>query len=317
MTNAGMPAFTQSPDSLTTILFILPLCALVILLFVLAKRLAVTAAFKSRYAIPRLPSGMTVRDRPRRCMNQANTFTLGFPHWLYANRDGSRDRRRRNNRIMYDGCSLFIDNFHVTCSDPIDMVRLVQYLRQQGCRIPLCRLEQEKRAYLHQQAERMQRLSSVNAIVQRFETCPYDFEVFCARLFSAMGFETQVTSRTNDGGFDIRMQKDGVSYIVECKCFSPANPVGRPLLQKLVGANALEQADVMVFVTTSSFSAPAVEYARQFGIRLIDGAQLLSCCRQYNRPDEATADTGDMDCRLTRADLLAYYPPDMRQKNAR
>ena len=80
---------------------------------------------------------------------------------------------------------------------------------------------------------------------------------------------------------------------------------------------ALEQADVMVFVTTSSFSAPAVEYARQFGIRLIDGAQLLSCCRQYNRPDEATADTGDMDCRLTRADLLAYYPPDMRQKNAR
>lgn len=102
---------------------------------------------------------------------------------------------------------------------------------------------------------------------------PEDFEEWCADLFRSKGFKVEVTPKVNDGGYDLYMEKDGISYIVECKCYSDTT-IGRPLLQKLVGANATIRADKCVFITTSSFSAPAKQYAQEQRIWLIDGNQL-------------------------------------------
>ena len=74
-----------------------------------------------------------------------------------------------------------------------------------------------------------------------------------------------------DGGIDLRMSREGRTYIVECKCYDRSHRAGRPVAQKLQGANAVERAGRMVVVTTSAFSQDAIDYAGQVGAELIDG----------------------------------------------
>jgi restriction system protein len=86
---------------------------------------------------------------------------------------------------------------------------------------------------------------------------------------------------TGDGGIDINMSKKGVNYAVEVKLYSPDNKVGRPLIQKLHSA-CITSNRHGIFVTTSSYSQEAVQYARQVGIELINGQQLekmISSCK--------------------------------------
>ena len=114
---------------------------------------------------------------------------------------------------------------------------------------------------------------TVSDLLVKYADCPQEFEGFCASLFRKMGFEAETTAKTNDGGYDIWMKKDGITYIAECKLYS-SDIVGRPLIQKLVGANATQKADKMVFITTSKFSKLAIEYANEQKIWLIDGEEL-------------------------------------------
>lgn len=118
-------------------------------------------------------------------------------------------------------------------------------------------------------------------LLREYADCPQDFEVFCAELFRKMGYATGNTAKTNDGGYDMWMQKDGISYIAECKLYASDHVVGRPLIQKLVGANATQRADKIVFITTSSFSKPAKAYAAEQRVWLIDGNELQTMMDNY------------------------------------
>lgn len=238
-----------------------------------------------------------------------NRYTLVFPYWLYANANGSKNKRYSHNRLIRETCYLYVDGLIISCPSPIDMVSLVNYLRQNGCDIDLNLLEKEKLHSLITKFNANSTYTSLQAIIRSFESRPTDFECFCADLFKAMGFQTQVTSRTNDGGFDILMEKDQITYVVECKCFSAANPVGRPLLQKLVGANSLQHADVMVFITTSTFSKYAAEYGEAFNMWLIDGSQLLQMLQSSSHNQIQMPSITEYP--LTLEDLMPYYPPDV------
>lgn len=116
---------------------------------------------------------------------------------------------------------------------------------------------------------------SVADLIQRFKDHPTDFEKYVAEIFRRLGYETQVTPRTNDGGIDIRMQKDGISYCVEVKLYADVNTVGREQIQKLYAAQIDSRIDRSIFVTTSSYTQPAIDFAYRNGIALIDGARLL------------------------------------------
>ena len=64
---------------------------------------------------------------------------------------------------------------------------------------------------------------------------------------------------------------------VQAKRYSEGNIVGRPEVQKFVGSLVGVGATKGVFVTTSKFSADAIEYARQHlthRVILIDGQRL-------------------------------------------
>lgn len=238
-------------------------------------------------------------------------FSLRFPRWEYGNRDGTRDKRRNYNGIIYVNSELYISCWHISIPRPWDMLDLVRELRQKGYSIPLCTEEQEKKRQKKNQLSNMEALS-LNDIVRKYEPSPTDFEGFCAGLFRSMGYRAKVTPKSNDGGYDIFLSRGRLTAIAECKCYALDHKIGRPAIQKLVGANMIKQASKMLFITTSSFSAPAEAYAAETGVKLVDGRQLLALVEKYmERPVRKQYGDTDQEYWLTREDLRKYIPSDI------
>lgn len=290
------------------------LCILIVLraLRGIRKR-RIVHAFQKEYNKTRIPKHFEIKWRKGKdSYPSLDYYTLSFPKWKYATASGLRDRRRVQNTVIRRQSKLYIGRYLIISDDPVSLMRFVNDLRFQGYSIERNKLEQQKYEAAYDRLSARYQIQSIQAIIRLFEECPTDFEEFCAELFELMGFKTQVTARVNDGGYDIYMSKDYLTYIVECKCFSTTHPVGRPLLQKLVGANARQKADGLVFVTTSSFSSPAVEYAKEFGIWLIDGQQLLGLFQTYQGTNLNLAREPQVGAWvLNDEDILAQYPSDM------
>lgn len=114
---------------------------------------------------------------------------------------------------------------------------------------------------------------------------PSFFERAIVDLLVAMGYggshEGAALSlgRSGDGGVDGVIDEDrlGLDRIyIQAKRYAPHVGVGRPDVQGFVGSLVGFGATKGVFVTTSSFSAPAIDFVRHLPQRvvLIDGARL-------------------------------------------
>jgi hypothetical protein len=103
---------------------------------------------------------------------------------------------------------------------------------------------------------------------------PRSFEDAVARLFRQLGYVVQQTPYSGDEGRDAIAKKDGRTFLIEMKRYSPDRTVGRPILMKLHSAMVSANADGGILVTTSRFTKPAATFAQQKGIRLIDGDEL-------------------------------------------
>lgn len=104
---------------------------------------------------------------------------------------------------------------------------------------------------------------------------PGDFEDAVCRMYRALEYHVTQTPRVDDHGKDAILWKDGRKFLLECKRYSRTRSVGRPELQKFFAAIYEEEAEGGFFVTTSDFSAPAREFASQYGIELVPGTELL------------------------------------------
>ena len=114
---------------------------------------------------------------------------------------------------------------------------------------------------------------------------PAFFERLVVDLLVAMGYggsradAGKAIGQSGDEGIDGIINEDqlGLDVIyIQAKRWKPDNTVGRPELQKFVGSLEGQGASKGVFVTTSSFSKQAEDYARQVAKRiiLIDGDEL-------------------------------------------
>lgn len=107
----------------------------------------------------------------------------------------------------------------------------------------------------------------------------------------AMGYggaeqRATVIGGSGDGGVDGVIDQDplGLERVyVQAKRYAKDNNVGRPDIQGFVGALHGKGANRGVFITTSSFTADAREYARTVGLRviLIDGQRLSELMIKY------------------------------------
>ena len=71
---------------------------------------------------------------------------------------------------------------------------------------------------------------------------------------------------------------------IQAKRWKPGNQVGRPEIQKFVGALAGQGAKKGVFITTSTFSKEARDYMprNETKIVLLDGEELMQLMIDYN-----------------------------------
>ncbi|MFE5937138.1 restriction endonuclease [Streptomyces sp. NPDC056470] len=102
----------------------------------------------------------------------------------------------------------------------------------------------------------------------------------------------EVVGGAGDLGADVlAVTEDGRRVVLQCKRYAEDNRVGSQDLQRFGGTCfAIHEADVAVVVTTSSFTAPAVEYAATCGIICVDGHALAAWTDQTAPPPWETLD---------------------------
>ncbi|HPQ38449.1 MAG TPA: restriction endonuclease [Synergistaceae bacterium] len=123
---------------------------------------------------------------------------------------------------------------------------------------------------------------------------PREFEKLVLQLLESMGYggeipgASKVTQYSNDGGIDGIIKEDilGLGRIhVQAKRYAQKNSVGREEIQKFVGALATGSSRKGIFITTSSYSKGALEYAESLNgsptLVLIDGETLAEYFYDY------------------------------------
>jgi Holliday junction resolvasome RuvABC ATP-dependent DNA helicase subunit len=118
-----------------------------------------------------------------------------------------------------------------------------------------------------------------------------EFEEFITQLLRVMGFQTQMTKASGDGGIDIVAILDkpiiGGRYLFQCKRLGPDSLVGAPTVREFYGAvTADRKASKGILITNSGFSIQAKEFAADVGIELVDGQRLGNLLAEYGNPLE-------------------------------
>jgi len=111
-----------------------------------------------------------------------------------------------------------------------------------------------------------------------------EFENVCQRLVEKMGFSTQTTKASGDGGIDLiafnyQPLLSG-KYIIQCKRY--AGSVGEPIIRDLYGVVMSERANKGILMTTGHFTKSALAFAEGKPLELIDGTKMKDLLRQYN-----------------------------------
>ncbi|MFC2391339.1 MAG: restriction endonuclease [Bacteroidota bacterium] len=122
---------------------------------------------------------------------------------------------------------------------------------------------------------------------------PAFFEILVVELLVKMGYggsfkdAGKAIGKSGDEGIDgtIKEDKLGLDIVyIQAKRWKHTNLVGRPELQKFVGALAGQGAKKGIFITTSSFTKEALDYTpkNETKIVLIDGEQLAQLMIDYS-----------------------------------
>ena len=123
---------------------------------------------------------------------------------------------------------------------------------------------------------------------------PTEFEKLVVRLLLRMGYGNgideagMVTQQSNDGGIDGIIKEDQLGFsniYIQAKQWATDLTVGKPEIQKFVGALQGQQAQKGLFITTAKFSSGALQYADNLlGIKvvLVDGSMLTKLMIKHN-----------------------------------
>ena len=107
---------------------------------------------------------------------------------------------------------------------------------------------------------------------------PYYFEHLVADIWEAQGWNSTVTSLSQDFGIDIVVERPDPypqKKLIQVKCYSDGNNVSGPEVREIAGLHQQEpDADSVIIVTSSDFTQNAVEVANRSNVKLINGESL-------------------------------------------
>ncbi len=123
---------------------------------------------------------------------------------------------------------------------------------------------------------------------------PTEFEKLVVSLLLRMGYGNgiseagMVTQPSNDGGIDGIIKEDQLGFssiYIQAKQLATDQTVGKPDIQKFVGALQGQQTQKGLFITTAKFSSGALQYANNLlgtKIVLVDGLTLTRLMIKHN-----------------------------------
>lgn len=123
---------------------------------------------------------------------------------------------------------------------------------------------------------------------------PTEFERLVVTLLLKMGYGSgiegagRVTQPTSDGGIDGIIKEDQLGFsniYIQAKQWAVDQTVGKPEIQKFVGALTGQQAQKGLFITTAKFSSVALQYADNLlgtKVVLVDGNALTKLMIKHN-----------------------------------
>lgn len=146
---------------------------------------------------------------------------------------------------------------------------------------------------LNASVEQINKELSANLLSEIMERSPAFFEKMVVQLLLKMGYGSAledgfVTGCSGDEGIDgiIREDKLGFSSIyIQAKRWAEDKAIGRPEIQKFVGALAGQGAQKGLFITTGTFTKEARSYVeKQLSTKvvLVDGEKLTKLMIEYN-----------------------------------
>lgn len=108
----------------------------------------------------------------------------------------------------------------------------------------------------------------------------YKFEKLVADLWEEQGWNTTVTSGSNDRGVDVIAEKETPFYqkqVIQAKCYSSNNKVGSPDIQQYSSLkHQIDSVDNVIVVTTSDFTSQAQDTAGDLDVKTINKDGLVS-----------------------------------------
>jgi restriction system protein len=115
-----------------------------------------------------------------------------------------------------------------------------------------------------------------------------EFELLVGEVFRREGWSVDETGRPDgpDGNIDLELSKDGGRRIVQCKRWE-AKVVGVDEIRRFLGTLLRERltGEDGIFVTLSDFGEQARAEAKQAGLTLIDGHELMARVENVRRPE--------------------------------
>lgn len=123
---------------------------------------------------------------------------------------------------------------------------------------------------------------------------PTEFEKLVVSLLLHMGYGSgiteagMITQQSNDGGIDGIIKEDQLGFssiYIQAKQWATDQTVGKPEIQKFVGALQGQQAQKGLFITTAKFSSGALQYANNLlgtKVVLVDGFTLTRLMIKHN-----------------------------------
>jgi hypothetical protein len=123
----------------------------------------------------------------------------------------------------------------------------------------------------------------------------HDFEDLVEQLVKKMGFVVEERKLTADGGIDIFAKNyepifEG-TYVIQCKRYT--HKVGVSAVRDLYGAVHSKNANKGILITNSTFAKPAIDFALNKQLELIDGEKLHGLLQKYKvlEPEKGTVVT--------------------------
>jgi hypothetical protein len=162
--------------------------------------------------------------------------------------------------------------------------------KPESCRLCIAERESERRRTEQQRVDEQRRQAEEKArkyaewikqirLPEFLRTMPpQDFERLICQLYSRMGYNTELTGCTGDGGIDAYLRKNGQTTILQCKRVKGS--VGEPVLRDLYGTMIAEDAGNALVVTTGRVSKQAREWAEDKPIEIIELEMLQSLIRE-------------------------------------